>query len=148
MSQPWPAQTMLDVGVPFFMLHDSYSHQMNENTATGGVDITMRYVTQLFICFFEDDECVRTSNTHLAVNFHHLCRLKWLASISEVLELWVSAAIISHRNSSMIRSDNLRYSGSTSSEVGLFCVFHKLIPPCFRWIRNLIELAFFYPILS
>jgi hypothetical protein len=42
LSQPWPAQTMLDVGVPFFMLHDSYSLQMNEYTATVGVGITTR----------------------------------------------------------------------------------------------------------
>jgi hypothetical protein len=33
---------MLDVGVPFFMLHDSYSLQMNEYTATVGVGITTR----------------------------------------------------------------------------------------------------------
>jgi len=85
LSQPWPAQTMLDVGVPFFMLHDSYSLQMNENIATGGVDITTR--------------------------------LHWLASISEVLELWLSAAITSHGNSPMIGSDNLGYSRSASNEL-------------------------------
>jgi hypothetical protein len=42
LSQPWPAQIMLDVGVSFFVLHDSYSLQMNENAATGGVAITTR----------------------------------------------------------------------------------------------------------
>lgn len=40
--QPWPAQTVLDVGVPFSILLESYSLQMNEDTATGGIDITTR----------------------------------------------------------------------------------------------------------
>ena len=37
-SQPWPAQTVLDAGVPFLMLFDSYSSLIVENKATGDVD--------------------------------------------------------------------------------------------------------------
>jgi hypothetical protein len=41
-SKPWPAHTVLDVSVPFSMLIESYSLQMEENAATIGVDITTR----------------------------------------------------------------------------------------------------------
>lgn len=42
-SQPWPAQTVLDVGVPFYLLLESYdSLQMIENAAIGGVDNATR----------------------------------------------------------------------------------------------------------
>ena len=41
-SQPWPAHTVLGVGVPYFMLIESYSLQIEDNTATVGVDITTR----------------------------------------------------------------------------------------------------------
>merc|ERR1712194_798917 len=38
-SQPWPVQTMLDAGVPFHVLFDSYnSFQMVGNGGIGGVD--------------------------------------------------------------------------------------------------------------
>lgn len=43
-SQPWPSQAVLDVGVPFDMLLESYdSLQMNDtNVAVGGVDTATR----------------------------------------------------------------------------------------------------------
>ena len=84
-SQPWPAQTVLDAGVSFYVLLESYSIRLVEITANGGVDIT----------------------THL----------HWLASISEVLELWVSAAISSHGNLPMIGSNNLGLSKSASVDL-------------------------------
>lgn len=83
-SQPWPAQTVLDAGVSFYVLLESYSIRLVEITANGGVDITTQ--------------------------------LHWLASISEVLELWVSAAISSHGNLPMIGSNNL---GLKSASVDL-----------------------------
>ncbi len=49
-----------------------------------------------------------------------LCRLKWLASISEVLELWVSAALSSPDNTPIIGSNDIGYSRSASNEVSLF----------------------------
>lgn len=83
-SQPWPAQTVLDAGVSFYVLLESYSIRLVEITVNGGVDITTQ--------------------------------LHWLASISEVLELWVSAAISSHGNLPMIGSNNL---GLKSASVDL-----------------------------
>lgn len=42
-SQPWPAQTVLGVGVPFPTLMESYdSLLMMDDTAVGGVDATTR----------------------------------------------------------------------------------------------------------
>lgn len=65
-AQPWPAQTVLDVGVPYNMLLESYdSLYMSENNAA-------------------------------AVDIDVATRLQWLASISEVLELWVTAAVSSY----------------------------------------------------
>ena len=76
---------MLDAGVSFYMLLESYSILFVEITANGGVDITTQ--------------------------------LHWLASISEVLELWVSAAISSHGNLPLIGSNNLGLSKSASVDL-------------------------------
>ena len=84
-SQPWPAQTVLDAGVSFYVLLESYLIRFAEITANGGVDITTQ--------------------------------LHWLASISEVLELWVSAAILSHGNLPFIGSNNLGLSKSASVDL-------------------------------
>ena len=49
-SQPWPAQTVLDAGVPFYLLLESYdSLQMIENAAIGGVDNATRYVISVSV---------------------------------------------------------------------------------------------------
>lgn len=84
-SQPWPAQAILDVGnVPFFMLLESYdSLQMNGLSTAGGVDTATQ--------------------------------LQRLASISELLEMWVDAALSSYSTSPMIGSNNLYPSGEVSS---------------------------------
>ncbi len=76
---------MLDAGVSFYVLLESYSILFVEITANGGVDITTQ--------------------------------LHWLASISEVLELWVSAAISSHGNLPLIGSNNLGLSKSASVDL-------------------------------
>lgn len=76
---------MLDAGVSFYVLLESYSIQLVEITANGGVDITTQ--------------------------------LHWLACISEVLELWVSAAILTHGNLPMIGSNNLGHSKSASVDL-------------------------------
>lgn len=68
-SQPWPAQTVLDVGVPFHILFDTYnSFQTIGNVGMGGVDVATR--------------------------------LQWLSNMSEFLEMWVEAALLSHSSSS------------------------------------------------
>jgi hypothetical protein len=46
-----------------------------------------------------------------------VCRLNWLASISEVLELWVAAALTSYDNTPIIGSNDIGYSRSASNEV-------------------------------
>jgi hypothetical protein len=76
---------VLDAGVSFYVLLESYSILFVEITANGGVDITTQ--------------------------------LHWLASISEVLELWVSAAISSHGNLPLIGSNNLGLSKSASVDL-------------------------------
>ena len=76
---------MLDAGVSFYVLLESYSILFVEITANGGVDITTQ--------------------------------LHWLASISEVLELWVSAAISSHGNLPLIGSNNPGLSKSASVDL-------------------------------
>lgn len=44
-SQPWPAQTLLDVGVPYNALLESYdSLQAQDRAVVGGVDVATRYV--------------------------------------------------------------------------------------------------------
>ncbi len=44
-SQPWPAQTLLDVGVPYIALLESYdSLQAQDRAVVGGVDVATRYV--------------------------------------------------------------------------------------------------------
>lgn len=67
-SQPWPAQAILDAGVPFYMLLESLdSLEMNSFSAAGGVD--------------------------------NATQLQWLRPISELLELWVAAALSSYGSS-------------------------------------------------
>lgn len=100
-SQSWPAQTVVDVGVPFYTLLESYeSLQINENdSVNGGVDIATR--------------------------------LHRLASISEVLELWVTAALSSYGSSPMIGSNNLYRSGqgnSASSQLAQAIATGGLLP--------------------
>ncbi len=41
-SLPWPAQTVLEVGVPFYLLLASYDIQLLESSSVGGIDATMR----------------------------------------------------------------------------------------------------------
>lgn len=99
----------------------------------------------LSYCSVDAYERSRTSSTHLIINFRHLYRLKWLASISEVLELWVSAALTSHGNLPMIGSNNLGDSRSASNEVSLFRgSSHIFIPPCFECFKTFVAVAFLH----
>lgn len=41
-SLPWPAQTVLEVGVPFYMLLGSYDSLLHGNNTVAGIDTTMR----------------------------------------------------------------------------------------------------------
>ena len=41
-SFPWPAQTVLEVGVPFYLLLGSYDTLLHDTTSIGGIDNTMR----------------------------------------------------------------------------------------------------------
>ncbi len=47
--------------------------------------------------------------------------LKWLASISEVLELWVNAALASYDNPPVMGTSDIRQSESASKEVSSSC---------------------------
>jgi hypothetical protein len=41
-SLPWPAQTVLEVGVPFYLLLAFYDSQLLESNSVGGIETTMR----------------------------------------------------------------------------------------------------------
>jgi hypothetical protein len=69
-----------------------------------------------------------------------VCRLNWLASISEVLELWVSAALTSYDNTPIIGSNDIGYNRSASNEVSLR--FMVIIPPCFKTLIAFAILGF------
>jgi len=49
-SQPWPAQTFLEVEVPFYTLVESYHSLLTgeNNGGIGGVDIATRYVINVY----------------------------------------------------------------------------------------------------
>ncbi len=48
--------------------------------------------------------------------------LKWLARISEVLDLWVNAALASYDNPPLIGTSDIRQGESASKEVSSSCV--------------------------
>ena len=86
---------------------------------------------------------LQTSSTHMVVNFHYSCRLQWLASMSELLEKWVSVTLPSPGNAPMIGSNILGYiriphrRGSfviSSSPIShtMFHMFQK--PNCFLFL--------------
>lgn len=99
-SQPWPAQAILDAGVPFYMLLESLdSLEMNSFSAAGGVD--------------------------------NATQLQWLRPISELLELWVAAALSSY-GSSPTMIGNLLPRSTAYSEVSL----KYLLPRCWRMPKH------------
>ena len=93
---------------------------------------------------------LQTSSTHMVVNFHYSCRLQWLASMSELLEKWVSVTLPSPGNAPMIGSNILGYiriphrRGSfviSSSPIShtMFHMFQK--PNCFFFFSGHIQLS-------
>ena len=81
-SQPWPAQAILDADVPFYMLLET----LEASTAVG-VDTTTQ--------------------------------LQRLGSISELLELWVAAALASYGSAPVVGSSHLPPANNASNEVSL-----------------------------
>lgn len=124
-SLPWPAQTVLDVGVPFYLLLATYDSQLLENSSVG-IDTTMRWVmvVSVIICRYSF-----SSNHSLSLCCQIILKhsLKWLVCTSELLELWVNAALASYDNPPLVGT-----SGSASTEVSFFFFTYHIsyLLPC------------------
>ena len=84
-SQPWPAKTILDVG------------------------------NIPFFMLLESYDSLQMNGLSAAGGVDTATQLQRLASISELLEMWVDAALSSYTTSPMIGSNNLYPSGEVSS---------------------------------
>ena len=84
-SQPWPALTILDVG------------------------------NIPFFMLLESYDSLQMNGLSTAGGVDTATQLQRLASISELLEMWVDAALSSYTTSPMIGSNNLYPSGEVSS---------------------------------
>ena len=113
-SQPWPALTILDVG------------------------------NIPFFMLLESYDSLQINGLSTAGGVDTATQLQRLASISELLEMWVDAALSSYSTSPMIGSNNLYPSGevsSASSEVRetlkVFCFISFIFLCYFKYSQSL-----------